>query len=170
MLNILCWNCRGARKKETGNFLRHLIGEHGVSFIGLLETKMETWMRRDVDRLVGRNWDFCFQPSHGRAGGILVLWKNMLGTFQISFQSNQCIISTLTRSTTIAWDIVVVYANNDMYGRRQLWEDISNHLSAALPHVVGGDFNCILEPDEKKGGKPFTYSQSASEMGGFYGC
>ncbi|KAI0529211.1 hypothetical protein KFK09_001758 [Dendrobium nobile] len=91
----------------------------------------------------------------------------MLGTFQVSFQSNQSIIGTLTRSTTIAWDIAVVYANNDMYGRRQLWEDISNHLSAALPHVVGGDFNCILEPGEKKGGKPFTYSQSASEMGDF---
>ncbi|XP_020692235.1 uncharacterized protein LOC110106628 [Dendrobium catenatum] len=67
----------------------------------------------------------------------------------------------------MAWDIAVVYADNDMYGICQLWEDISNHLSAALPHVVGSDFNCILEQGEKKGGKSFLYSQPASEMGDF---
>ncbi|KAI0510952.1 hypothetical protein KFK09_011565 [Dendrobium nobile] len=167
MFSLLCWNCRGARKKETGNVLRHLVGERGVSFIGLFETKMETITRQDIDRLVGRQWDFCYQPLVGRAGGILVLWKGAIGSFQVLFQSNQCIMGTMNKSNTVGWEIALVYANNDRYVRRQLWEDISRHHTADVPLVVGGDFNCILAPGEKKGGRPFFYSQAVSEMGDF---
>ncbi|XP_020688348.1 uncharacterized protein LOC110103831 [Dendrobium catenatum] len=128
---------------------------------------METITRQDIDRLVGRHWDFCYQPSVGRAGGILVLWKGAIGAFQVLFQSNQCIMGTMNRSNTVGWEIAMVYANNDRYVRRQLWEDISRHHTADVPLVVGGDFNCILAPGEKKGGRPFFYSQAASEMGDF---
>ncbi|KAI0529205.1 hypothetical protein KFK09_001752 [Dendrobium nobile] len=47
----------GGVKKKTGNYLRHLIGENDISFIGLLENKMESFSRKDIDKLVGRDWD-----------------------------------------------------------------------------------------------------------------
>ncbi|XP_020687614.2 uncharacterized protein LOC110103302 [Dendrobium catenatum] len=136
MFIILCWNCQGDRKKATGNYLRHLIGVQNVSFVGLVETKIESFSRTEIDRLVGRNWDFYFQPSVGRAGGILVLWKSTVGSFQVIFQSAQCIMGRFCNLSAITWEVAVIYADKDRYV-------------------------------DKKGGRPFTYTAAACEMGDF---
>ncbi|XP_020690684.1 uncharacterized protein LOC110105495 [Dendrobium catenatum] len=176
MFNILCWNCRGACKKETGNFLRHLIGEHNISIIGLVETKMETFSRADADKLAGRNWDLCFQPSVGRAGGILVLWLGAIGTFNVTFQMNQCIMGSFRWTRSPSWKHAVVYVVKDRYTRQRIWEDISQHHVANAPLVVvgdfncimgGGHFNCIMAKSEKKGGRPFVFNPVAGDIGDF---
>ncbi|KAK8955730.1 hypothetical protein KSP40_PGU009791 [Platanthera guangdongensis] len=38
MSNILVWNCRGARKKGTRNYLHDLFLQHKLGLVGLLET------------------------------------------------------------------------------------------------------------------------------------
>ncbi|PKU84403.1 hypothetical protein MA16_Dca002916 [Dendrobium catenatum] len=138
MFNILCWNCRGARKKETGNYLRHLIGQHKVCFIGLLETKMEFFCRRDIDRLAGRDWDFAFQPAVGSACGILVLWRTSVVSFHVLAQTNQCVMGKFIMANNIDWEVAVVYGGKDRYSRRLLWNDISRSHSVDCPLLVGG--------------------------------
>lgn len=56
----MCWNYRGAHKKSANNNLRHLIGEYNINFIGLLKTKVEDFSRKEIDKLVGQNWDYVF--------------------------------------------------------------------------------------------------------------
>ncbi|XP_020673553.2 uncharacterized protein LOC110093107 [Dendrobium catenatum] len=133
---------------------------------------MGSFSRRDIDRLIGRSWDFYYQPSVGRAGGILVMWKDSIGSFKTIFQSDQCVMGTLTMSNTVVWEIAMVYADNDRYVRRQLWEDISNHHNAEVPIVVGGG---ILIASWLLGGRRGVgrrravgyYSQAACDMGDF---
>lgn len=164
MKNILIWNCRGARKKTTGNYLRHLVTDHEVEFIGLVETKVEIFSRLDIDKLVGRHWEFIQQPANGKSGGILLLWKSNSMSFSVLSQMEQCIIGLLTNSNGASWGIATVYGHKDPYQRRLLWNLIEVHITAATPWVVGGDFNCILSQDEKKGGKPFSNSRGALEF------
>ncbi|XP_028549588.1 uncharacterized protein LOC110095722 [Dendrobium catenatum] len=167
MFNILCWNCRGARKKETGFYLRHLIGTHNASFVGLLETKFEKIDRKDVDRLAGRDWDFDYQPSIGRAGGILVLWRSSRFSFQILFKAEQCLMGNITLADGSLWDVPVVYASKDRCTRRTMWEDLSTRHHQNLPLLVGEDFNCILSQEDKKGGRPFLSTPATCDMAEF---
>ncbi|XP_020681629.1 uncharacterized protein LOC110098989 [Dendrobium catenatum] len=167
MFNILCWNCRGARKKETRFYLRHLIGTHNASFVGLMETKLEKIYRKDVDRFAGRDWEFEYQPSIGRAGGILVLWRSSCFSFQISFKAEQCLMGKITRANGSSWDVAVVYASKNRCIRRTMWEDISTRRDQRLPLLVGGDFNCILCQEDKKGGRPFLSTPATCDMAEF---
>ncbi|KAK8935182.1 hypothetical protein KSP39_PZI014059 [Platanthera zijinensis] len=76
MSSILFWNCRGVQKKGMRNYLCDLINQHNLGQVGLLETKVEDLLRSEVDRLVGRGWEFFYQPVVGKFGGILILCKS----------------------------------------------------------------------------------------------
>ncbi|KAI0496457.1 hypothetical protein KFK09_022774 [Dendrobium nobile] len=95
MTSIMFWNCKGAKKKEASHYLRNLIGENGMFFIGLIETKMENLGREDVRKLVGNDWEFHHVAATGTSGGILTLWKYRMASFKIIDSSKQCIIGKL---------------------------------------------------------------------------
>ncbi|PKU77443.1 hypothetical protein MA16_Dca025996 [Dendrobium catenatum] len=65
------------------------------------------------------------------------------------------------------WEIAIVYADKDRYCRKHVWEDISRYHNMESPLLVGGDFNCIMSHEEKKGGKTFHFSPAANDMGEF---
>lgn len=49
--------------------------------------------------------------------------------------------------------VTLVYAKCDGVQRRALWEDIYQlHNSMSLPWIIGGDFNVVLNAEEKLGG------------------
>lgn len=50
MTSIIWWNCRGARKNSASNYLRQLVGDSNVGIVGLTETKVENFSRKDVDK------------------------------------------------------------------------------------------------------------------------
>ncbi|XP_019266683.1 PREDICTED: uncharacterized protein LOC109244105 [Nicotiana attenuata] len=57
--------------------------------------------------------------------------------------------------------ISAVYAKCDAVLREDLWDslrDIADRYK--LPWLIAGDFNCIVDPGEKKGGKPHGMSKS----------
>ncbi|XP_020684283.2 uncharacterized protein LOC110100903 [Dendrobium catenatum] len=58
-------------------------------------------------------------------------------------------------------------ASKDYHSRRALWNDIGSLINAEDQVLVGGDFNCCLAQEEKKGGRCFTYSVGAQEMANF---
>ncbi|KAL6586078.1 hypothetical protein OROMI_002722 [Orobanche minor] len=49
-------------------------------------------------------------------------------------------------------DSQVVYGRNTKIQRRDLWDDLLSVHQTQIPWMVGGDFNIILQPKEKKGG------------------
>ncbi|KAL6586356.1 hypothetical protein OROMI_001344 [Orobanche minor] len=50
-----------------------------------------------------------------------------------------------------AFYLTVVYGRNTNIERRDLWEDLLSVNQNHSPWMVGGDFNIILHPEEKKG-------------------
>ncbi|XP_020683391.1 uncharacterized protein LOC110100294 [Dendrobium catenatum] len=70
-------------------------------------------------------------------------------------------------ANTLDWEVAVVYADKERYTRKGFWEDISKFHALDSPLLVGGDFNCILAKEEKKGGRAFHFSPAASDMAEF---
>ncbi|XP_020688765.1 uncharacterized protein LOC110104129 [Dendrobium catenatum] len=128
---------------------------------------MEVFSRTDIDRIIGRDWDYCYQPSVGKAGGILVLWKCSVGSFHVIFKSKQCIMGRFKSSATFDWEVAVMYADKDTHVRALAFNEIFQHHKSDSPLIVGGDFNCILAQADKKGGRPFSFTTAAKGMSEF---
>ncbi|KAI0523387.1 hypothetical protein KFK09_005782 [Dendrobium nobile] len=157
MSSIIIWNCRGARKKQTGHCLRSLIGGNEVYFVELVETMIEDISRPEVDTLIGSCWDFFHFPANGRSGGLLALWRRDITQFEVIKTMDQVLVGHLVLPNSQKWAIAIVYANKDYHARRILWNMISSSIDADLPVIVGGDFNCCLGQSEKKGGTRYSY-------------
>ncbi|KAI0488487.1 hypothetical protein KFK09_028320 [Dendrobium nobile] len=139
---------RDGRREATLN-LKELVREQDVCFIGLLETKMTCIGRREVDYLIGNDWDFYHIPAVGFSGGMLVLWDKKIVTFVVKVTSSH---------------IVTVYGSRCCKEREDLWRKLEEGLKEHNPSIIGGDFNCILNKDEKRGGKRFVFSKGPREM------
>ncbi|XP_028553343.1 uncharacterized protein LOC114580329 [Dendrobium catenatum] len=63
-----------------------------------------------------------------------------------------------------SWIVASVYGSTDSQECKLLWESLEKHCSVDLPMVVGGDFNCILSQDEKRGGRKFSMSQGSKDF------
>ncbi|KAI0519665.1 hypothetical protein KFK09_007119 [Dendrobium nobile] len=162
------WNYRGARKSRASLYLKEIVKEIGILFMGLLETKVTLFNRNDVDMLIGTGWDFFQVPSIGKSGGILITWKTDLASFNVFESSNQFVIGEIDIKNNGRWRIATIYGSLNGYERRILWEKLKLYTSNDIAMVIGGDFNCILNKEDKKGGRRFVYSMGAKEMEYFH--
>ncbi|XP_020682983.1 uncharacterized protein LOC110099979 [Dendrobium catenatum] len=167
MSSILFWNCRGARKKQTGHYLRSLISNNEVNFVGLIETMVQDFSRLEINKLIGCNWDFFHVPAVGKSGGMLALWRKDTVQFEVVMTMEQEIVGNVVLPNLQKWGIVIVYASKEYHTRRLLWNQIGPLVSSDLPIIVRGDFNCCLNQGEKTGGRKFSYTIGAQEMADF---
>ncbi|XP_020254007.1 uncharacterized protein LOC109831080 [Asparagus officinalis] len=80
---------------------------------------------------------------------------NQIQCVKTSMQYVTCSVST--KDGRLACLMTVVYALNQRDGRKVLWQELQGFkLSVDCPWLVGGDFNAIINGDEKLGGAPTT--------------
>ncbi|KAL0927770.1 hypothetical protein M5K25_001978 [Dendrobium thyrsiflorum] len=60
--------------------------------------------------------------------------------------------------------VSTIYGSKGVDARRKLWEDLGMYSNSKLPFIWGGDFNCILSQNDKRGGKKFSFSIGPQEM------
>ncbi|XP_038972754.1 uncharacterized protein LOC120104917 [Phoenix dactylifera] len=65
------------------------------------------------------------------------------------------------------WVLSAVYASTDYRVRRALWEEASQMISHGHPMLMAGDFNCIVDSQEKMGGNPFSLNRKIKEFQDF---
>ncbi|KAI0522554.1 hypothetical protein KFK09_004934 [Dendrobium nobile] len=148
---------RGTRKREASLYLKEMVREQDVCFIGLLETKMTCIGRREVDYLIGKDWEFYHVPAAGLSGGMLVLWDKRSVSFVVKDTSAQVIMGDLLIPSLGLWKIAMVYGSRCCKEREDLWRQLEEGLKEPNPSIIGGDFNCILNKEEKRGGKRYTW-------------
>ncbi|KAL0915657.1 hypothetical protein M5K25_016090 [Dendrobium thyrsiflorum] len=154
----------GARKKEASRYLKEIVRDHGAFFAGLVETKIDSLDKFEFNQMMGNNWDFFIYPSNGLSGGILTCWRSDLVSVSVIQASSQVVVSELDCGVDGIWLIATVYGDNNCYNKEKLWKSLGNPSFGKLPFIVGGDFNCILSQDEKKGGKKFVFKKGALDM------
>ncbi|XP_060182082.1 uncharacterized protein LOC132611715 [Lycium barbarum] len=140
--------------------LKTLKANYKLSIIILLEPVLQDppqiGLADSVKRQLGM--DHCYCNMNNK---IWILWSNSYEIVII----DDCdqIVSASVRglnNNELAF-LSAVYAKCDSNLRQELWESIESFSSDLnAPWAVLGDFNVIVEADEKKGGRPFNISES----------
>ncbi|XP_020694670.1 uncharacterized protein LOC110108384 [Dendrobium catenatum] len=113
---------------------------------------------------MGQGLDFFLLPSAGLSGGIMVMWRSNLASFSVVKTSDQCVMGELNVFNRGVWIITTVYASKESVRRRCLWDLVQGAAQSNIPSIIGGDFNCILSKEDKKGGRRFKFNQGSLEM------
>ncbi|KAI0498496.1 hypothetical protein KFK09_019384 [Dendrobium nobile] len=129
-----------------------------------METKMTSIDRKDVDDLIGKDWEYFHFPIIGLSGGILVLWNMKVVTFVVKETSSQMIVGDLSVPNLGIWKVGTVYGSRCCKGRESLWSQLGSCMEDSIPSIIGGEFNCVLNKEEKRGGKRFLFSKGPKDM------
>ncbi|KAI0529359.1 hypothetical protein KFK09_001907 [Dendrobium nobile] len=132
-----------------------------------METKVSNFSRKDIDCFIGKDWEYWHHPAIGSSGGILVLWNMKLVSFMVKDTSSQAIIGDLLIPTLGTWRIATIYGSRTCVDRGKLWKQLEDWMEDSTPSIIGGDYNCILSKEDKRGGKRFLFSKGPKEMKSF---
>ncbi|XP_060185367.1 uncharacterized protein LOC132614835 [Lycium barbarum] len=156
MINTIFWNIRGVRTKKANHRLKNLIKIHKVDFVAILEpflnmNKIEKYMKY-----------FGFQHNLSNLNGqIWLFWAGNYNTSVIDNTDQQITIKMHSSNTGKDIFFTAVYAKCTALERKDLWEDLERvHHLIQGPWCISGDFNVILDPDEKLGGRPHRMYKS----------
>ncbi|XP_047264042.1 uncharacterized protein LOC124896540 [Capsicum annuum] len=155
MMKALMWNIRSVKSQKAFQRLQMLHNFNKFAFITLLEpfqhtTTIQRYRNRlkmplVVHNLNGKIWFFA---NHG---------------FDVTVvSSTEQHLSVLLKNVSLNTSFLVpsVFAKCNREQRLTLWEDIlalSNELNT--PWIVGGDFNVVLNGEEKIGGLPVSNTE-----------
>ncbi|KAK8935251.1 hypothetical protein KSP39_PZI014152 [Platanthera zijinensis] len=98
-------------------YLQELVRNNQPIAIILLETRRKSFTRRDIDRLVGRNWSYEVVPSIGKSGGMCFLWQEALLSANNFIKNKQFLIANVCLPSGAVWQLGAVYADKYMYKR-----------------------------------------------------
>ncbi|XP_020689337.1 uncharacterized protein LOC110104524, partial [Dendrobium catenatum] len=135
----------GAKKVEAALYLKEVIKDHGVIFVGLLETRINNVENTQIMKLLGDNWKLFMVPAVGLSGGLLILWRCGLADFTVVRHSSQMVVGNLKMINKGEWKIASVYGSTDVQERKFLWEDLGRQCDVDAPLIIGGDFNSIVK-------------------------
>ncbi|KAI0503952.1 hypothetical protein KFK09_014899 [Dendrobium nobile] len=152
-------NSRGLKKKEASHYLKECIKDNDLVFVGLSETNISSFDRKDCDKFIGKLWVFYSVSVEGLSGGLMVCWRKDLASFSTLVTSSQAIIGELNIHNKGTWIIASIYGGNDSFRRKSLWNTLEGISNSNLPIIIGGDFNCLSSQKDKLGGKKFKFTQ-----------
>lgn len=160
MSSFIAWNCRGLRKRGARDRIRYAISEFKLPLFMLVETHATKKRSRTFLRSLGRNWTGVAQPGTGRAGGLLAAWQPALLDVTLLLANESLLHLLVTNDSRQSWLLTLVYASTSEFLRNDLWLHLSSLDLGDVPWQIIGDFNCILGPSDKIGGRSFVDSTS----------
>ena len=151
-IKIFSWNVRGLNGGEKRKLIKSVIRSQKVDLVCFLETKMQEMLEKVVKSLgVGRflNWDTV--DAREVSGGILLFWDNRVLDLLELEQGGFSIFGRFkSLEDGFVWVFTGVYGllgseKKDFWDElgaiRGLWDD---------PWCVGGDFNSVRFPEERR--------------------
>ncbi|XP_020680702.1 uncharacterized protein LOC110098272 [Dendrobium catenatum] len=85
-------------------------------------------------------------------------------SFVVKETSSQVIFGDLYVPNLGSWKVATVYGSRYCKERGSLWSQLERCMEDSIPSIIGGDFNCILNKEEKRGGKRFLFSGGPRDM------
>jgi len=120
-----------------------------------------------VRRKLG-NFFGVYVDSHGRAGGLALLWERSVKLTLCSFSAHHMDAFVCWEDDTEEWQFTGAYGWPETYNKSRT-EDLIAELSShsQLPWVVRGDLNEIFYHSEKRRGPPKPHSRIGSFRNAF---
>lgn len=152
-MKIISWNIRGLNNPHKHDILKNMIRDNRIDILVIQETKM---LKVKVEGLpIFRVGKIIGNDSKGASGGMAIFWINRwIQGDLISQNINMMIVRFTNSKDGFIWVLTNVYAPNSKWGRKALWEEISNQrkLFDNENWIVMGDFNTPLKEAKKWGG------------------
>jgi exonuclease III len=154
-LRIISWNVRGLNDREKRRRIHNSLRMWKGDVVCLQETKMESISTRVVRSIWGSpfvGWEF--QASKGASGGMLLMWDKRV-VEQLEVAKGEFTLSCKFKCVEdeLEWMYSMVYGPNRDSDRRLLWEELAEIGSWwSLPWCIGGDFNVVRFPNERRAG------------------
>ena len=169
-MSCLAWNCRGLGNPQVEDELENIIRAQDPLIVFL----SETWSgRKQLEKLRCKiKYAGLFTvPSQGRGGGMALLWKSDVTVWVDSF-SKYHIDVVVNGMTTEPWRFKGFYGEPNTSYREEAWSML--RMLGSKPHLPWccmGDFNEILQTEEKRGGgtRPHVQMQAFREVLDFCG-
>ena len=162
---LLAWNCRGLAQAESKRSLKAIVNKVCPDLLFLSEVKISSNRVKSLLYSLGFYKLECVEPRELK-GGIILGWKNSVDVEIV--MSNDNMINGLVFSDPInePWLFSMIYGPSARLGKQAFLEDLQKvGESFAGAWLCMGDFNNLLGPSDKKGGKPI----SSSSTGGLKG-
>ncbi|XP_020254858.1 uncharacterized protein LOC109831820 [Asparagus officinalis] len=120
----------------------------------LLETKVAGNKMQWIAGRMVKNWSWYSNSQQANKGRSWILWDNGMLSIQCISSSDQFISCYVnSKDGKLSCIITVVYAMNNLEDRKKLWHDLlSFKQNVTCPWIIGGDFNAIINNEEKLGG------------------
>lgn len=151
---------RGCHNDTKLDQCKILIAEHKLSFLGLLETKLNQSLTQRASKYINPAWKNLHNLVEAPYGRILLLYNPsviQLSVIHATTQMMHC--SALLMEEQLTFNITVVYAANNTNVRKTMLDEIPNLRQNAVPWIILGDFNCCYDFSHRKGGNPLSLAE-----------
>ena len=150
-MNLLAWNCRGFGNHRAIDELGDIFQAKDLGTMFLLET----WSTKEQMECIKikLNFDGLFTVTNeDRVGGLSLMWKNSSFVWVDSFSSYH-INAIINGGMEDAWRLTGFYGEPDTNIHNEGWNTLCMLSSKPkLPWCCFGDFNELLQVEDKKGG------------------
>ncbi|KAL6286277.1 hypothetical protein ACE6H2_010667 [Prunus campanulata] len=139
-MNILCWNSRGAVCTKFRSTVMDLVRSHHIDVLFVCEPRISGPKALAVIKSLGFS---CFE----------LLWNDAKVKLDIIGTSDQSISACLSWQGQKPWLFSAIYARPCNVKKEKLWEYLNFVASChQMPWLLAGDFNDILQAEDKVGG------------------
>ncbi|KAL7145768.1 hypothetical protein ABFS83_07G108700 [Erythranthe nasuta] len=156
---IAFWNIRGLNKPLKQDGVKNLIQNNKIDICGILESKLKT--QDKIDNMVNNKflgWKEVNNLNSHQGGRILILWNPATVTLIAQSEGKQVLNCWIRHNATnLLFHASFVFGLYKKEDRQDLWnclEAYGNGLKS--PWIILGDFNCVLNPSEKIGGRDYN--------------
>ncbi|KAK9713611.1 hypothetical protein RND81_06G039400 [Saponaria officinalis] len=151
MDNFLFWNVRGLNSPNKQKDLRWHLHKNNIGLCGVVETKVRISFFNKVVGCFAPDWEIINNLQHHDGGRIWLMWRKAEFEVDVILKNEQLIHSKVTKlGYGKVFLFTVVYGSNSYAERDDLWRALAS-MNSSLPWTVGGDFNCLMNPNERVG-------------------
>lgn len=107
------WNGRGIGKDPKKRYIREMIMEYNLNFVGVLETIKQNFTKNELNNLCnGKNYEWHWNPPRGHSGWILV-GKNRDHFDIMHTEHGEYFVRLLVydKNAKFHWNLIAVYGD-----------------------------------------------------------
>ncbi|XP_059073397.1 uncharacterized protein LOC131874164 [Cryptomeria japonica] len=153
-MKITIWNVKGLSTPDKRHLVKQALVRSNSDIIAFQETKI------DKEKAISfikscKVWEGIFQEAIGTARGLGVIWNPSLVKVTLLEKVEHWMLCTVySFKENLNFPLINVYRPTKTLEKTQVWQVLTNKISVLGNDkiVVVGDFNALLDLDEKKGG------------------
>jgi len=147
------WGLNGLNKQKNAH---EWAKNNNLDIFGLLETKVAAANLASIEPFLAPSyWKYCSNIHSSPTCRILVGWNSQKLNLTCIHSASQWLTCEVTQvSSPSPIRITFIYGHNNPAARLSLWEYLNqeSHSTAGIPWIVLGDFNAILQANDRSGG------------------